>query len=461
MKMTKSRATRAGRIAAVGGRIVAACRRIAAGGGRVTTSFAAFAGLCLACGGESGPGAAPGDPVGGGVAPESAVVLRADRVLDGRGGSLTGSDVVVRGGRIEAVTATGSTDAATVYDLSGATLLPGLIDTHVHLGWHFDRETGRLHSRASTDGPQEQMLYAAENAWTMLQSGITTVQSVGGTEDIPLRNAISGGSLPGPRVLTSVRPVMEGTGGPAEIRAHVDEVVAAGADVIKIFASASIRVGGTPTLSQEQLDAACGQAAEHGLRAVVHAHGPESARRAALAGCSQIEHGALLDRATLELLAERGLYYDPHIHVIFDNYFANAERYLGIGSYTEEGFAQMRAAVPVALDVFRDALTVPDLNIVFGTDAVAGAHGNNWQELVYRVEQGGQDPMQAIISATSLAAESLRLGESLGVVEPGFAADLIAVDGDPSTDITALSRVVFVMRGGRVYRNDPVGRSRR
>ena len=455
MKMTKSRAI------VPNGRIAAGVGRVAAGGGRIAASVSAFAGLCLACGDESGPGAAPGDPVGGGVAPESAIVLRADRVLDGRGGSFTGSDVVIRGGRIEAVTATGSTEAATVYDLSGATLLPGLIDAHVHLGWHFDRETGRLHSRASTDGPREQMLYAAENAWTMLQSGVTTVQSVGGAEDIPLRNAISGGSLPGPRVLTSVRPVMEGTGGPAEIRAHVDEVAAAGADVIKIFASASIRVGGTPTLSQEQLDAACGQAAEHGLRAVVHAHGPESARRAALAGCSQIEHGALLDRATLELLAERGLYYDPHIHLIFDNYFANAERYLGIGSYTEEGFEQMRAAVPVALDVFRDALTVPDLNIVFGTDAVAGAHGNNWQELVYRVEEGGQDPMQAVVSATSLAAESLRLGESLGAVEPGFAADLIAVDGDPSTDITALSRVVFVMRGGKVYRNDPVAGARR
>ena len=193
---------------------------------------------------------------------------------------------------------------------------------------------------------------------------------------------------------------------------------------------------------------------------MVHAHGPESASRAARAGCSQIEHGALLDRATLELLAERGLYYDPHIHVIFDNYFANAERYLGIGNYTEEGFEQMRAAVPVALATFQEALTVEGLDIVFGTDAVAGAHGNNWQELVYRVEEGGQDPMAAVVSATSLAAESLGLGGSLGTVEPGYEADLIAVAGDPSADIGALGRVVFVMRAGRVYRNDPVGAGR-
>ena len=251
-------------------------------------------------------------------------------------------------------------------------------------------------------------------------------------------------------MLTSIRPVTAGTGDPDDIRAHVDEVAVAGADVIKIFASESIRVGGGPTLSQEQLDAACGRATELGLRTVVHAHGPESARRAALAGCSQIEHGALLDRATLELLAERGLYYDPHIHLIFDNYFANAERYLGIGNYTEEGFAQMDAAVPVALATFREALTVPGLKTVFGTDAVAGAHGHNWKELVYRVEEGGQDPMAAIISATSLAAESLGMANTLGTVEAGYAADLIAVAGDPVSDVGLLRDVAFVMQAGRI-----------
>jgi len=404
------------------------------------------------CATDTGRDASDPYPAG----PDAAVVIRADRILDGRGATLTGRELVVRDGRIEAIAEAGTTEGAVVYDLPGATALPGLIDTHVHLGWHFDAETGRLHSAESTDTAEDRVLYAAENAWNMLASGVTTVQSLGGPEDVPVRDAIARGSLPGPRVLTSIQPITLGSGGPEEIRARVDELAAAGADVIKIFASASIRVGGTPTLSQEQLDAACGQARERGLRAVVHAHGPESARRSALAGCQQIEHGALLDRETLELLAERELYYDPHTHLIFENYFANQDRYLGIGNYTEDGFRQMREAVPTALGAFREALDVDGLDIVFGTDAVAGAHGRNWTELVYRVREGGQDPMDAIVSATSLAAASLELDETVGSLAPGFEADVIAVAGDPTADIGALEHVVLVMRGGVVYRHRPL-----
>lgn len=388
--------------------------------------------------------------------PGAAVVIRVDRILDGRGVVLTGRELVVRDGRIEAIAAEGTTEGAVVYELPGATALPGLIDTHVHLGWHFDAATGRLGSAGPTNTAEDRVLYAAENAWNMLASGVTTVQSLGGPEDVPVRDAIARGSLPGPRILTSIEPITVGSGGPEEIRARVDALAEAGADVIKIFASASIRVGGAPTLSQEQLDAACGQAREHGLRAVVHAHGPESARRSALAGCRQIEHGSLLDRETLELLAERGLYYDPHTHLIFENYFVNQDRYLGIGNYTEEGFRQMREAVPVALGAFREALDVEGLDIVFGTDAVAGAHGRNWTELVYRVREGGQDPMEAIVSATSLAAASLELEETVGTLAPGFEADVIAVAGDPTADIGALEHVVLVMRAGVVYRHRPL-----
>ncbi len=406
-----------------------------------------------AAAGCAGPVDGPGHTA---APPDAPVVLRAERILDGVGGFIEDREIVVRGDRIEAIVPRGATQGAVVYDLGGATLLPGLIDTHVHLGWHFDRDTDRLHNAESTDSAEDVALYAAENAWKMLISGVTTVQSLGGAEDIPLRAAIDGGDLPGPRILTSISAITAGTGSPEEIRARVDELAEAGADVIKIFASASIRVGGSPTLSQAQLDAACGQASARGLRAVVHAHGPESARRSALANCSQIEHGALLDRETLELLAEHQLYFDPHIHLIFENYFQNQARYLGIGNYTEEGFQQMRDAVPTALEAFREALDVPGLEIVFGTDAVAGAHGNNWTELAYRVREGGQDAMDAIVSATSRAAESLELGDEVGTIAPGMLADLIAVAGDPSLEIEALGQVVFVMKGGRVHVHRPL-----
>jgi imidazolonepropionase-like amidohydrolase len=281
------------------------------------------------------------------------------------------------------------------------------------------------------------------------------VQSLGSRSEGDLRDAIERGRVPGPRILTSLGSIGGGDATPAELRRRVTEFAERGADVIKVFASASIRVGGTPTLSQEQLDAVCGEARARGLRSVVHAHGPVSAQRTALAGCSAVEHGALLDRETLELLAERGLYYDPNIDLIFRNYFENADRYLGIGGYNEEGFELMRQAVPKALAVFQEALTGPGLKIVFGTDAVAGAHGRNYQELVYRSQQGGQAPMDTVVSATSLAAESLGLAGEIGTIAPGLTADIIGTDGDPSRDITALGRVRFVMKAGKVYRFEP------
>ncbi|HEY4640673.1 MAG TPA: amidohydrolase family protein, partial [Thermoanaerobaculia bacterium] len=128
----------------------------------------------------------------------------------------------------------------------------------------------------------------------------------------------------------------------------------------------------------------------------------------------------------------------------------NQSHFLGIGNYTAEGFAQMHAAVPKALDVFKKALATRGLRVVFGTDAVAGSHGRNFQELVYRVQKGGQSPMDAITSATSLAAASLGMSASLGSIAPGYAADLIAVRGNPLTDITSMEHVEFVMKGGRV-----------
>jgi len=376
---------------------------------------------------------------------DATIVLRTSRVLDGRGGVLEDRDLVIRDGDIVEILPAGQGRGGRVIDLTDYTLLPGLIDTHVHVGWHFGSD-GRLARRTEM---ADRVLYAAENAYRMLQAGITTVQSLGGAEDGPLSRALERGVLPGPRVITSLGSMSAGTGGPAELRAAVRDFADRGADVIKIFGSESIRTGGAPTMSQEQLDAACGEAAALGLRAVVHAHGPESARRSSQAGCTTIEHGALLDRATLEFMAEQGTFYDPNIHLIFQNYFDNEDLYIGIGGYTAEGFEQMRAAVPRALDAFRTALTVPGLKIVFGTDAVAGAHGRNVEELVYRVREGGQSASDAIVSATSGAAESLDMANEIGTIRVGWAADIIAVEGEPDVDIEALQRVRWVMVGGQ------------
>src|SRR5213595_4146755 len=152
-------------------------------------------------------------------------------------------------------------------------------------------------------------------------------------------------------------------------------------------------------------------------------------------------------------MAEHGTFFDPNLYLVFQNYFDNKARFLGMENYTEEGFAQMHRAVPLVLAVFKQALRRPQLRVVFGTDAVAGAFGKNWEELIYRVQVGGQAPMAAIVSATSVSAQSLGLADSIGAIAPGLEADLIGIDGNPAEDITALRRVVFVMKGGQVVKN--------
>ena len=379
---------------------------------------------------------------------EDAVTLRAGALLDGRGRRQSNVDLVIRGTRIAAV---GGPAEGTLIDLSRLTVLPGAIDTHVHIGSHIDRD-GRAHNDATGREPLEQgMLFGAENAAATLMAGVTTVQSLGATTDRDLREFAARGMLPLPHILTSFEWITEGD--EETLRRTVRERVAGGADVIKIFASKSIREGGVPTLSEAQLRAACGEAKAQGRRAVVHAHASEAIQRATAAGCTTIEHGALADQAALDAMAAHGMYFDPNVHLVFQNYFDHETNFLGQGNYTKEGFTQMRQAVPAVLEVFKKALRTPGLKIVFGTDAVAGAHGRNFEELIFRVREGGQDPMAAIVSATSLAAASLGLEASIGSFAPGSEADVIAVDGDPVTDITALRRVVFVMRSGRVYKN--------
>jgi imidazolonepropionase-like amidohydrolase len=381
---------------------------------------------------------------------EKRVTVAAARALDGRGAAIEDARVVVEGGRIVAVEKGKPGGARPTIDLGGLTLLPGLVDTHAHLAWHFNKND-RLHTPDDGETAEEAKAAISASALATLRAGVTTIQSPGSPEDKELRDAVERGEIPGPRVLTSLAPLDEKSGGREAFHSLVRERLKQGADFVKIFASKSIREGGAATLTIDQLRAACGEAQAFGLRTLVHAHSAESMKRATEAGCTQIEHGVFGTPEVFAMMADRGTWYDPHVCLVFRNYLDNRKRFEGIGNYNEKGFAAMERALPKALAAFRSALATPGLRIVFGTDAVAGAHGRNVEELVCRVKDGGQAPMAAIVSATSLAAASLGLDGQTGALAPGLAADLVAVDGDPSRDITALRRVAFVMKGGRVY----------
>ena len=213
--------------------------------------------------------------------------------------------IVVEGSKIVSIEPT--TAAPVDYDLRGLTVMPGWIDAHVHITWIFGKDGKNAAGRAPR---QEDAYRAASNAWVTLMAGFTTVQSVGAPNDVPLRDAIAQGEIPGPRILTAVEP-LEGkgddSGTPDEIRAFVRKQKAAGADLIKIFASKSIRQGGGMTLSWEQLNAACDEAKKQGLRTLVHAY-KEAVRAATLAGCTEVEHGTLATDDDLKLMAERELF---------------------------------------------------------------------------------------------------------------------------------------------------------
>src|SRR5580704_3256294 len=360
------------------------------------------------------------------------IVLKTSTLLDGKGKTLHNQIVVIEDHKITRIGGAAPAGAIT-YDLTAFTVSPGWIDTHSHIVWHFDNNN----RFAGRDEPQSQAVWhIAENAAATLNAGFTTIQSPGAMQDKDLRDIIAHGLMPGPRILTSLNALNENSGDPAKLRELVRERKQQGADLIKIFASKSIREGGAITMTQEQLDAACGEAKAQGLRTIVHAHSPESAKASVLAGCGSIEHGAFVTDEVFDLMAKHGTYYDPNIGLVLQNYLENKPKYFGIGNYDKAGFAFMEKGIKITLDTFKKALTHKNLKIVFGTDATAGAHGHNYEELIVRVRDGGQAPIAAIVSATSLAAESMRMQDSIGSLAPNMEADIIGLDGDPLQDIT-------------------------
>jgi len=369
------------------------------------------------------------------------VVIAASTVIDGRGSVLRDTRVVVEGRKIIAI----DPKATPVdYDLRGATLMPGWIDTHVHINWHFD---ANHKSVSGGDKPDEAALATADDAWATLRGGFTTVQSVGAAIDAAVRDHVNRGLLPGPRILTSLRQINDKSGDPDALRALVRQTKAEGADVIKLFATTGLGAGGNQSMTNEQIEATCSEAKAVGLRAVVHAIGDAGARASVNAGCTSIEHGTFLTDATLDLMVARGTYFDPNL-LVLHNYLDNRSSF----TFSPEALATIEKGIAPTIDVLRRA-RAKHVKIIFGTDAVAGAHGRNAEEFIYRVQEAREKPMDAIISATSLSAESLGLGSTIGTIAPDYDADLVAVTGNPLEDITAVRHAVFVMKGGQVFKH--------
>ena len=284
------------------------------------------------------------------AAAQNRTVITAGTVLDGRGGIAHNQQIVIENGRIVSV---GPGNAKADYDLRNMTVMPGWIDTHIHLNWHMD---ANHKSVAGGGNPQDMALYTEGDAWMTLQGGFTTVQSVGNIADKPVRDRINEGVIPGPRVLSSLIQIQGSRGGRGSTESHtftVDELremvrknKADGADVIKLFATSGLGAGGNQSMSDEQIQAVCSEAKSVGLRSVVHAIGDAGARAAVLAGCTSIEHGTFLKDETLDLMAQRGTFFDPNL-LVLHNYLENLDAY----TFTPEAIETLRKGIAPTQDV--------------------------------------------------------------------------------------------------------------
>jgi imidazolonepropionase-like amidohydrolase len=406
------------------------------------------------------------------AAAQTVVVIKAARLIDGRGGPpMAPAMVRIRGERIEEVgTSLIVPTGATVLDLGSATLLPGLIDLHTHLT---DREDVHWENALTTTSPPEAALWGARNARVTLMAGVTTCRDMGPTwpyVDVELKRAIEAGAVPGPRMLAAGNYVSS-TGGAGDARQFSiyvdvpivrnladgpDEIVKAvrtnlkhGADFIKILATGAVLSKGIPPGAQQysdaEIQAAVTEASRWGRQVAAHAHGADGIKAAIRAGVRTVDHGSYLDDEAVALLkGSRRTFYVPT---------------LAIGAYIQEDpkvpeseKERARAVNEIALSGFRRALAA-NLPIGVATDAPVMPHGLTAREIEYRVSLG-ESAMHAIVAATSLNAEILGLEDRIGSVVAGKFADLIAVSGNPLTNIDALRSVRFVMKGGVVARNE-------
>jgi imidazolonepropionase-like amidohydrolase len=396
--------------------------------------------------------------------------IKAGRLIaDPRTGTGASALILVEAGRIKAVLPADSSvpAGATLVDLSTSTVLPGLIDSHVHLTGDPDDKFWQQ----AIDTTEYQSLVGAKNALLTVQAGFTTVRDLGSSRlsAFALRDAIAKGLVPGPRVLAAgnaisiigghgdvsgfrpevVAALSEGNTctGPIQCAERVREMSRRGADVIKITATGGVLSQQSRGLGAHftpaEMTAIVDTAASLGLKVAAHAHGDDGIRAAAAAGVASIEHGTYLSAETTKTLKAKGTWMVPTLAAL-----TGLSERVGKGIYTPVVDAKARQTLELWGKQVQ-AARAAGLNIAFGTDAGVLEHGRNAEEFALLVDKGGMTPRAALVSATTGAAELLGLSAEVGTIAPGKSADIIAVDGDPLSDPRALGKMRFVMAAGR------------
>jgi len=422
--------------------------------GRIAINLGAWIGLATLVGGESAPAADEA---------AKAVVIRAERVFDGINPEAHPGWVVVRGGLIEAAGPPGDVSIAEgteVINLPGLTLMPGLVDAHSHILLH-DYKEAVWDDQVLKEPLALRVCRATNHLRLNLASGFTTMRDLGtegaGYADVGLKRAVEQGIVPGPRLVVATRAIVatrtyapnafapewdipqgaEEADGEA-LRRVVRDQIGRGADVVKIYADNARG----PTFAESEIRLVVETARTLGRPVAAHASTPEGMRRAALAGVSTIEHGNGGDPEIFRLMASRGVAWCPTLTVFESLARLNGPR---PGDDPEpERVRKARATFQAAIDA--------KVTIINGSDVGAFAHGEAARELELMVDFG-LTPSQSLLAATSVAAQAIGLGDKVGQVKPKFAADMIAVEGDPTRDIHAIRKVRMVMKNGQVFRD--------
>ncbi len=395
--------------------------------------------------------------------------VRFGKLWDAKGKLWTNAIVIVEGDRIRNVTtdAAGIPAGAEVIDLSKYTGLAGLIDAHTHMTMYTDETPGEpMLKQLTSNPPAVELFLARKGAMRTLEAGVTTVRDLGADQylDIAMRDLINRGEMIGPRMFVcgyglyiTNTPYKPGMNPPAggiadgvpEVLKSVRQQIAAGADVIKMYASTGTDddVTGFQTYNYEEIKAAVDAAHQFGKKIAIHSYGPDGARDAVRAGTDSLEHATDMDDATIQAMAKRGTFYVPTID--HNRYYVDNGDKIGYAKGYKE---KLQAFIPRNLETARKAHKA-GVRFAMGSDAIYTMFGENTRELGWFVK-AGMTPEQALRTATTNAAELLGKEKELGAVAPGFFADLVAVEGDPTTDINVvINNVKWVMKGGAVVVN--------